>query len=407
MEKNMKKKLLTGILMLAALVFTACDSTDDTVYVPTTLSVEMPLGLDHLQFSDAEATFTDVQTNTVYTVTQFTDNNGTFTAPVGDLPEGTYNVAVKGNLTFTKDGVAGTAKVDQQSDNVTVKTGSAEVKLAVNTFDAKGGFVISEIFFAGTQTPQGKQYTKDQYVILSNNSDVTLYADSIAFVEAAFLSTIKRDYTPDMLSEAMSVQAIYMIPGTGTSVSVAPGASLILAVNATNHTEANANSFDLNDADFEFYDESSVASQQDTDNPDVPNLDKWYCYSNSYFILNNQGTKSYAIARMRQDKDSYLADNYYEAKYTAVTGKEMTTKCYKVANSWILDAVNLAPSSAWQWNLVSSALDAGYAYVAATGADKARYGKSVIRKKADGKWVDTNNSSNDFEMGATASFLQQ
>ncbi len=402
----MEKRMLMGMMMLLILMFAACDSTDET-YVPATLSVEMPLGLDNVQFSDAEATFTNVNSNTVYTTTQFTNNNSTFTAVMDPIPEGTYNVAIKGTLTFTKDGVAGTAKVDQQSTNVVVSESSAAVKLAVNTFDAKGGFVISELFFAGTQTPEEKQYSKDQYVVISNNSDVTLYADSVAFVEAAFLSTTKREYTPDIMSEAMSVDAIYMIPGTGTSVPVEPGKSLVLAVNALNHTEANANSFDLSNADYEFYDESSNASNQDTDNANVPNLDKWYCYTLTIFILNNQGNKTYAIAKMRQDKDSYLADNYYEAKYTAVNGKEMSTKCYKVANDWILDAVNLAPSSTQQWNTVSSALDAGYAYVAATGSDKARFGKAVIRKQENGKWVDTNNSSNDFEMGVTPSYLQK
>ncbi len=402
----MEKRMLMGMMMLLTLMFAACDSTDET-YVPATLSVEMPLGLNNVQFNDAEATFTNVNSNTVYTTTQFTNNNSTFTAVMDPIPEGTYNVAIKGTLTFTKDGVAGTAKVDQQSTNVVVSESSAAVKLAVNTFDAKGGFVISELFFAGTQTPEEKQYFKDQYVVISNNSDVTLYADSVAFVEAAFLSTTKREYTPDIMSETMSVDAIYMIPGTGTSVPVEPGKSLVLAVNALNHTEANANSFDLSNADFEFYDESSSASNQDTDNANVPNLDKWYCYTLTIFILNNQGNKTYAIAKMRQDKDSYLADNYYEAKYTAVNGKEMSTKCYKVANDWILDAVNLAPSSTWQWNTVSSALDAGYAYVAATGSDKARFGKAVIRKQENGKWVDTNNSSNDFEMGVTPSYLQK
>ncbi len=402
----MEKRMLLGIMMLLTMAFTACDSTDET-YVPATLSVEMPLGLDNVQFSDAEATFTNVNSNTTYTTTQFTNNNGTFTATMEPIPEGTYNVAIKGTLTFTKDGVAGTAKVDQQSDNVAVSESSAAVKLAVNTFDAKGGFVISEIFFPGTQTPEAKQYTKDQYVVISNNSDVTLYADSIAFVEAAFFNTTKREYTPDIMAEAMSVDAIYMIPGTGTSVPVEPGKSLVLALNAMNHTEANANSFDLSNADYEFYDESSSTSILDTDNPDVPNLDRWYCYTLTIFILNNQGNKTYAIAKMRQDMDSYLADNKYEAKYTAVNGKEMSAMYYKVANDWILDAVNLAPSSTWQWNSVSAALDAGYAYVAATGSDKARFGKAVIRKKADGKWVDTNNSSEDFEMGVTPSYLQK
>ncbi len=404
----MKKKILTSIMMLAVLVLASCsDSNDGPVTTPATLSIEMPLGIDNIEFVNAEAVFTNVQSNTTYTVNQFVNNNGTFTASVGDIPEGTYNVSVKGDLNFTKDGVAGTAKVDQQSENVTVKSGSANVKVAVNTFEAKGGFVISELFFAGTQTPEEKQYSYDQYVIISNNSDVTLYADSIAFLESSFLTTSKREYTPDVMADAMSVEAIYVIPGNGTSVPVAPGKSLVIAVNARNHTEANANSFDLSNADYEIYDESAVASVQDTDNPDVPNLDKWYCYTRTILMLHNQGGKAYAIAKMRQDKESYLADNFYQPKYTAANGKEMSINSYKVPNSWILDAVNLAPSSAWQWNVVSSALDAGYAYVAATGSDKTRYGKAVIRKQENGKWVDTNNSSNDFNMGVTPSYLQK
>lgn len=404
----MKKKILTSVIMLAALVFASCsDDNNGPVNTPATLSIEVPLGIDNVALTNAKAVFTNVQTATTYTVDQFTYNNGAFTASVGEIPEGTYNVSVTGDLTFTKDGVAGTAKVNQQSENVDVKSGSANVKLAVNTFDAKGGFVISEIFFAGTQTPEEKQYAKDQYIVISNNSDVTLYADSIAVIESSFLTTTKREYTPDVMNDYVSAEAIYMIPGTGTSVPVEPGKSLVLAVNAMNHTEANSNSFDLSKANYEFYDVSSNASIQDTDNQDVPNLDKWYCYTLTVFVMHNQGGHAYAIAKMRQDKDSYLEDNYYEAKYTAVNGKEMTTKSYKVANSWILDAVNLAPSSAWQWNVVSSALDAGYAYVAPTGSDKARYGKAVIRKKDGDKWVDTNNSSNDFEMGVTPSMMQK
>lgn len=408
----MKKNFLMSMLMLltVGLSFTACSNDDSVTYTPVSLSVEMPLGIENVEFANSKAVFTNVQTGEVFTVNQFVENNGSFAASIDQVPEGTYNVAVTGDLSFTKDGVAGTAKVNQTSENVQVKSGSANVKLAVNTFDAKGGFVISEIFFACTKTTANKAYAKDQYVIISNNSDVTLYADSIAFVESQFTTVQKREYTPDLMNDYMSIDALYMIPGTGKSVPVEPGKSLVLAVNAMDHREANENSFDLSKADFEFYDESSQPDHLDTQNPDVPDLDKWYCYTMSYYVLTQQGNRAYAIARMHQDKESYLADNYYEAKYIYVmpngTEKEMTSKCYKLSNSWVLDAVNLSPSSAWQWNVTSSSLDAGYTHVASTATSADRFGKSVIRKKENGKWVDTNNSTNDFE-AATASFLQK
>ena len=405
-----------GMMMLLTVggAFTACSNSDDTVpTTPVSLNVEMPLGIENVEFTNGKAVFTNVANNETYTVDQFVNNKGTFSASVASVPEGTYNVSITGDLSFTKDGVAGTAKVDQKNENVQVSASNANVKMAVSNFDAKGGFVISELFYAGTTTPEGKQYTKDQYVIISNNSDVTLYADSIAFVESAFVTTLKFDYTPDIMSEYMTVDAIYMIPGNGKSVPVEPGDSLVLAINAQNHKEANPNSFDLSKANYEFYDESSSAKNLDTDNPNVPNLDKWYCYTQSIFMLHNRGYKAYAIARMHQDKESYMKENNYKPTYIFVNPKDGSTKkvsvsnCLKLPNSWILDAVNLSPKNEWQWQVTSPALDAGYAYCANTGSDKTMFNKAVIRKKENGKWVDTNNSSNDFEMGVTPSYLKK
>lgn len=398
----MKKNILWSMLMLmmAALMLTACSDSDDVPTTPVSLSVQMPLGIDNVVFSNAKATLTNVNTNEVFTVDQFTESNGIFTASLASVPEGTYNVEVTGDLTFTKDGLAGKSTVSQKSENVAISSSKASVNVAVNTFNAEGGFVISELFYAGTEISQ-KAYTQDQYVIISNNSDVTLYADSIAFLESAFLTTTKYDYTPDIMSDYMTVDAIYMIPGNGTDVAVEPGGSLVLALNAKNHTEANPNSFSTANADFEFYDVSTSASNQDEDNTNVPNLDKWYCYTKSFFMLAVGGNRAYAIARLSGNAEQYLADNQYEAKYIAPSnGKEMTKKdIVKVANSSILDAVNLAPSTQYVWSVVASSLDAGYTYVATTIQDKTRWGKAVIRKKVDGKWVDTNNSSNDFEIG--------
>lgn len=208
----MKKLILKSMMLLSvlALTFTSCSDNDDKVVTtPVSLSIEMPLGLENIVLSNAKAVFTNVTTNETFIQEQFQEKNGSFMASVADVPEGTYNVAISGDLSFTKDGIAGSSKINQKSENVSVKSGNAQVKLAVNTFDAKGGFVISEIFFTGTLTPEGKQYSDDQYFILSNNSDVTLYADSIAVLESKFLTVSKYDYNPDIMNEAMTVDAIY------------------------------------------------------------------------------------------------------------------------------------------------------------------------------------------------------
>ena len=47
---------------------------------------------------------------------------------------------------------------------------------------------------------------------------------SVAVLESKFLTVAKYDYNPDIMHEAMTVDAIYMIPGKGTEVAVEPGA---------------------------------------------------------------------------------------------------------------------------------------------------------------------------------------
>ena len=121
----MKKYFLLSMMMLMMMTmsFTSCGDDDKVITTPVSLSIDMPLGLENVVLSNAKATFTNVASNETYSVEQFVNNNGSFTASVADVPEGTYNVQVTGDLSFTKDGVAGTSKIDQKSENVSVKSG--------------------------------------------------------------------------------------------------------------------------------------------------------------------------------------------------------------------------------------------------------------------------------------------
>lgn len=267
-------------------------------------------------------------------------------------------------------------------------------------------FVIAEIFFAGTITTEGKQYTGDKYFVLMNNSDSLLYADGLVLMESKFL-TVRRDIvTPDRMDSAMAVDALYRVPGDGQQYPVEPGGVILIADNAMDHRSLNSNSFDLSGADMEWYDVSSRASVTDVDNADVPNMDKIYCYTQTIWVPHNQGHKAFAIGRMPQSMsdEQYLRDYYYPYDYQLITQAgsfDMSSTAYLFPNEWIVDAVNTSPATTFQWLVTSSRLDAGYTYVAETGSDKTRYGKSVRRKSfrdENGrlKVQDTNNSSEDF-----------
>ena len=410
----MKKNLFLSIIMMLSVgLFTTSCSNDETPIVPlTSLTLEIPSNLENAVLSNASATITNVQTQKVTNVTndQFLKSGDNYQLALENLEEGTYNVAIQGHLDFTLNGVAGQKDFDVKSENVSISQKASSLKLAVSTFTAQGGFVISEIFFTGTLSAEGKSYSGDQYIRITNNSDVTLYADSIAVLESAFLTTQKQDYTPDIMSTDFSVQACYMIPGDGKSVPVEPGATLTLAINAINHTTEEPQSIDLSGADFEFYDESSNANFTDPDGK-APNLDKWYCYTATIYQFHSRGFNSMAIAKMKTSKEDWLANYVYDAKYLFVFGdfsREMTKKgIYKVPNSWILDGVNLSVESVREWNVLDASIDAGWTYCGKVDRDETRFNKSVIRKQdADGKYVDTNNSTNDFTPEAPASLLK-
>ena len=409
----MRKNIFRSALMLLAVsaAFVSCSKDDGPTIVKNgTVTLEMPINVSDVVLNSFSGTATNVQSGKVTTLTTPTKNGNNYVITIPELEEGSYNISAKGNISFLKGGVAGTTDFEVQNNGVSVSEKSNTLKMAVNSFQAEGGFVISEIFYTGTTTPEGKQYSGgDGYMIITNNSDVTLYADSIAVLESQFLTIDKQDYTPDVMNEAFSVEAVYMIPGSGTSVAVAPGESLTLAINAINHKEANANSIDLSNADFEFYDVSSNPNITDPDGK-APNLDKWYCYTASIFGFHNRGYHSYAIAKMQGDKETWLKDYAYTAEYTFTFNEysfPRSTDTYKVPNSWILDAVNLSVESEFQWIVTSSALDAGWSYCGKVDRDQTRYNKSVIRKQdANGKYVDTNNSTNDFTPEAQPSLLK-
>ena len=401
------------MMLSIGLFMTSCSSDDKTPVVPlTSLTLEIPSNLENAVLTNASAIVTNVQTQKVVNVTndQFLKNGNNYQLQLNNLEEGTYNVAMKGHLDFTLNGVAGQKDFEVKSDNVSISEKSSSLKLTVSTFTAQGGFVISEIFFTGTSTAEGGSYSGDQYIRITNNSDVTLYADSIAVLESAFLTTQKQDYTPDIMSTDFSVQACYMIPGTGKSVPVEPGASLTLAVNAINHKAEQPNSIDLSGADFEFYDESSNANFTDPDGT-APNLDKWYCYTATIYQFHSRGFNSMAIAKMKTTKEDWLQNNVYDAKYLFVFGdfsKEMTKKgIYKVPNAWILDGVNLSVESVREWNVLDASIDASWTYCGKVDRDETRFNKSVIRKQdAKGKYSATNKSTNDFTPEAPASLLK-
>ncbi len=381
------------IFFLCVLVLAACERPTDENVVRVTVELHTD-GVTH--FSDIMLTAHDINMNKDYTADTL----------VLSLPMGYYDFSVSA-----------------QANGNTVRAYIRGVKviqdcvIGMEAFYENAGhgdFVLAEIFFAGTETPEGKRYIGDKYFVIYNNSTDTLAADGLILIEADLNSVQKYNMDFDFRDRFFAVDAMYRIPGDGNSYLVPPGKALLIADNAMNHTEANSRSFDLSKADFEWYDVSSSAGVTDVDNPEVPNMDKLYCYTFTIWVPHNQGHKSFGLARFPEGvtAEQYFATDslYISYNYELVTAAgtfSQSKKSYILPNEWIVDAVNLAPSETFQWLTFSDKLDAGYTYVAPTGSDVTRFGKAVRRKTQrydEGRRFlqDTNNSTDDFEPGVPA-----
>lgn len=403
----MTKKILMSTMLLLAICFSFVSCSDDKNDATTTssavINLEMPMTIQDGTLHNVKIIFTNKSTAQTYTIEKVEKTANGYTATIENLPIGSYSVVAVGTANFSVDGQQTTTEVKATNENVNIVENQSgnTIKLLFNVFTGKEGFVISEIFFRGTSRDGSNVYNRDQYFKITNNSDQTLYADSIIIMESAFRNDNPQTYLKDLRNDGFAANAIYMIPGNGNDVPVKPGESLLIALNAKDHKAVSSTSFDLSKADFEFYDESKV-SIKDEDNPSVKNLDKWYCYTQSFFILNMHGNNAYAIAKIRGTKEDFLKNNTYNAQYYAVNGKLMTTNAYFIPNAWIIDAVNLSyKDNDHQWRVMSILLDKGYTYCSDNKNDKSGIGTAVVRKMANGKYADTNNSTEDFTPKAT------
>lgn len=411
----MKQKhlFLMSTLLVALLSLTGCSDSDKTTNLPDDSHTTFNLKLEdkYASMELQSVLLYGLEDNSQSKIQReiTTIENYSFKT---DLKPGVYNINItaKGKLDGKEVELVGYV------ESLEIVKG-AELEVTLKQLNISPNFVIEEIFFAGNKYPDSKKgvYIGDQYFRITNNSDEVLYADGLTIAEGGFSTYNKQDYTPDRKNTEVAVQALYQVPGNGTEYPVKPGESIIICDKAINHSEETniPTTFDLSKADFEWYDDSPIANIKDTDNPDVPNLNKIYSYSFSVWIINQQGNRSYLLLRMGKETEAFLAENEKEYSFYH-PGAERTIKreAYFVPNEWIIDAVNLSNRDKHQWNPIDSYLDAGYTYCGENSEDPNRFGTSVKRKIAYinnlGRSVlqDTNNSTEDFISSAKPSLAK-
>lgn len=413
---KVKKLILFGAL-ISLFALGACNN-DEIVDSEVNLSVSMAASVkEELTITAGSYLFKNVNTG-LETMVDYADQKVWLT-------DGLYNVSFTGTATYNYDPTLSSSDtksllfnvaVQGAQQNVTIKGGVVKLNLELNVrhLNDKGDFVIAEIFCSGTLNPQtNKQYNGDQYIRIYNNSSETLYADGLIIMESNFMTVRKMNYMPNIMDKAVTVQVVAMIPGTGTEYPIKPGKSMVICDNAMNHREANPASADLNQANFEWFTNSTSTSIVDVDNPDVPNLNMLYNYTKTIWVLNKQGNKAYIIGRLPKEVsiEDYLTQYTYTYKFELPTGtisRDMND--YYFPNEWVIDAVNLSPKNDYVWNVTHASLDMGFASVGLNATVAENIGKAVVRKLErieNGREIlkDTNNSTEDFNSSVRATLL--
>ncbi len=401
---NLNKSIIKVLFMSSAimLTMTACND-DEIIRYDVTVSPSIPEeAVAGSQLDNIQIKFTELNTHKVYTVTSL-DNL--------KLPAGTYNVDGTATITVEENGKTVTKTIRTVANGIVISEESNSINLEWFFYNDETSLVFSEIYACSSLDAAGKGNIQDSYFRIYNNTDHIIYADGIAIAEGLYANTTALSIlTPEYLPQnRFMVSALYAIPGNGTDVAIQPGESLKIVDQAIDWTEQVTPALNHTDADFEWYDESTNANK-DIDNVEVPNLIKIYSSTLSFWFPNRQCNQSYALVKLPEGMTSeiYLEEcptGAFDYTMATVPDRKFTrNNVHWIPNDWIIDGVNLSPTSTFKQTFLSPAIDKSYAAIGekvdlTQNAGK-KFKRKVLGTSADGNivLVDNNDSANDFEV---------
>lgn len=400
--KDKLTKIAVSALAFAALMLSGCiDNSDDSVnYIPVQIESQMPQQFPDAEIVSGKLVFRELNTSetTAVSLPQYSSYL---------LTPGLYDVEGTAVLAYVDDDGNKVVKDARATASSVVINSEVTVPLNWFFFNSDNTLLFGEIFFTGSMNATSTGGIRDTYFTIFNNTDEVIYADGIGIAESALVNSKTSAF--EILTPAndrnrnFTAGTILVIPGSGKDVPVYPGESIKIVDQAIRWSDDISWALDHSDADFEWYDDN----YQDVDNPSVPNLSKWYCYSLSIWIPSNQCNRSYALVRFPEGMtaERYLAEYHGAYEYISVIGTQMTNeKAYLIPNEWIIDGVNLSNKEMWVYGALANAIDNGFASISDINKDPERFGRKFVRRTAavtgDGRLIlqDTNDSSVDFTL---------
>lgn len=334
-----------------------------------------------------------------------TDDNGvaTFKGIIPDvydiscsweLTEAEYHQATGSNQAVSGCTVSGSQNSLLIKEEQTI---SLSTQLSINQ-----DIIISKIYYAGSKDNNNRNYMAGKYIEIYNQSNKAI--DVAGFYIGLVEAESTQAYTLDNLHEAYAdsvvlLKQIFRIPAT-TSHKVAAGGSVLIVNSAIDHTANNTSmESDLSNADFEAKDYSSNPVQN---NPATPALELIYTMYPSISNLNLVQSGPCGVVLFHTDEDVSALPTTY------AFGKTSGNQWKLLPKRMILDAVEVLSNKATGIDVKTKRLyddlDAGYTYInSASGRNGEVVYRKTSKKADDGRitLMDTNNSSNDFQVSLT------
>jgi hypothetical protein len=391
----MKTKTNILFILAAFLLVFACTNEDEPRLQRFEATFQVFFPEDFLQENASGVSITLTNLASGQQFQGVTTNSGTVV--ITELVPGAYSLQASRALSETESieliGSPLTINLNFVTNNLLLDASIASNPIPIRLVGSvAGNLVISQIYYAGSRTPEGSNYFFDQFFEIYNNSSEPIVLDGLILSNVHGASGLINPNTiPTPFGDDQSnvyITTAWRIPGNGNTHILQPFKAITIAQQGINHRapEANPNSpVNLNQANFELF---VVGSERDVDAPNVPNMEMLYHPFNSTFSLVPVFGPATIIWR---------TSNFDGLERVAIPGANPNSPpVVKVPTNLVIDAVEALRSVGdSRFKRVPVSLDAGFSFVNGT------FTSESIRRKTrtvDGNllYVDTNNSTNDF-----------
>lgn len=409
----MRKIFIFTILMLS-LAMSGCmkdlkmsEFTDDAISSTINVTVAMPAGYTY-SVEGMVIKLSDPSTGLQFS--GITNASGAATIKVA---HGSYIATTDAKITDDEKGFIFIFNGTSSKIRVTpsdAKTVSVPLPLNVSK---SGQVIIKELYYGGALNPvTGKNYANDKYIILYNNSDKVAYLDSlcVGMVDPFNAPTSGKSSnwvktgTTELRDSVPNSSIGWMFGGTGKSHPLNPGEQVVLCLNGIDHTITSPVAVNLGLEGYWALYDPILTKGQATPQPGV-NLMKgfWKVGTATQYSLSMTSPAFFIYSLGGKTTERFVADTYtINPGYATLRNFD----CLLVDKNLVIDGVECFRSVTDSKRLRPE-VDNGFAMTEGSGTGQSVHRKvdPVATAAANGRivYMDTNNSSNDFEVRIKAS----